>query len=72
MPTVTSADGTPLAYETTGSGPALLIVDGAMCHRGNGPARGLAAALADTYTVLLYDRRGRGDSRPLTDVQPCA
>jgi pimeloyl-ACP methyl ester carboxylesterase len=62
MPTVTSADGTPIAYETTGSGPALLIVDGAMCHRGNGPARGLAAALADTYTVHLYDRRGRGDS----------
>ncbi|GAA3960123.1 alpha/beta fold hydrolase [Actinoplanes auranticolor] len=62
MPTVTSADGTTIAYETTGTGPALILVDGAMCYRGQGPARGLAAALADTYTVYLYDRRGRGDS----------
>jgi len=62
MPTVTSADGTTIAYETTGSGPALILVDGAMCYRDQGPSRGLAAALADTYTVYFYDRRGRGDS----------
>jgi pimeloyl-ACP methyl ester carboxylesterase len=62
MATVTSADGTTIAYETTGSGPALIIVDGAMCYRDNGPARDLAAALADTYTVFIYDRRGRGES----------
>ena len=62
MPTVTSADGTTIAYETIGSGPALILVDGAMCYRDQGPARGLAAALADTYTVYFYDRRGRGDS----------
>ncbi|MEU8232967.1 alpha/beta hydrolase [Actinoplanes sp. NPDC048967] len=62
MPTVTSADGTTIAYETTGTGPALILVDGAMCYRDQGPARGLAAALADTHTVYLYDRRGRGDS----------
>ncbi|MEU8613464.1 alpha/beta hydrolase [Actinoplanes sp. NPDC048791] len=62
MPTVTSADGTTIAYETTGTGPALILVDGAMCYRDQGPARGLAAALADTYTVYFYDRRGRGDS----------
>ncbi|GAA3345092.1 alpha/beta hydrolase [Amorphoplanes nipponensis] len=62
MPTVTSADGTTIAYETVGSGPALILVDGAMCYRAQGPARGLAAALADTYTVYCYDRRGRGDS----------
>src|SRR5690349_3010578 len=62
MPTVTSADGTTIAYETTGSGPALVLVDGAMCYRASGPARPLAAALADTFTVHLYDRRGRGES----------
>jgi pimeloyl-ACP methyl ester carboxylesterase len=62
MPTVTSADGTTIAYETQGIGPALILVDGAMCHRDFGPARGLAAALADTHTVYLYDRRGRGQS----------
>lgn len=53
MPTVTSADGTTIAYETRGSGPPLILVDGAMCHRDFGPARGLATALADTYTVYL-------------------
>lgn len=62
MPTVTSADGTTIAYETQGAGPALILIDGAMCHRGNGPNRSLATALADRFTVHLYDRRGRGDS----------
>jgi pimeloyl-ACP methyl ester carboxylesterase len=59
---VTSADGTRIAYETIGHGPALIHVDGAMCYRELGPARDLAAALADTYTVHLYDRRGRGET----------
>jgi pimeloyl-ACP methyl ester carboxylesterase len=62
MPTVTSADGTTIAYETTGSGPALIFVDGAMCYRANGPSGGIAAALAGSFTVYRYDRRGRGDS----------
>jgi pimeloyl-ACP methyl ester carboxylesterase len=67
MPTVTSADGTTIAYHTQGTGPALILVDGAMCYRDFGPARGLAQALADTHTVYLYDRRGRGQSG---DTQP--
>ena len=67
MPTVTSADGTPIAYETTGRGPALVLVDGSLCHRDFGPARALAATLADTFTVHLYDRRGRGASG---NIQP--
>ena len=62
MTTVTSADGTRIAYETIGSGPALILVDGAMCYRDFGPARDLAKALADEYTVFIYDRRGRGAS----------
>jgi pimeloyl-ACP methyl ester carboxylesterase len=62
MTTVTSADGTRIAYETIGRGPALILVDGAMCYRDFGPARALAKALADDYTVYLYDRRGRGES----------
>ena len=58
----TSADGTQIAYEVTGTGPALVLVDGAMCLRGLGPSRGLATALADRCTVYAYDRRGRGES----------
>ena len=57
-----SADGTRIAYETVGTGPALVLVDGAMCQRAMGPARGLAAALRDSFTVYAYDRRGRGES----------
>ena len=62
MPTITSADGTTIAYEHSGAGPALVLVDGAMCYRGAGPMRPLAALLQDTFTVYTYDRRGRGES----------
>ncbi len=67
MSTVTSKDGTQIAYETMGSGPPLILVDGAMCYRGSGPMRPLAEALKDRFTVLIYDRRGRGESG---DTQP--
>jgi pimeloyl-ACP methyl ester carboxylesterase len=59
---VTSADGTRIAYEVHGSGPALVFVDGAMCQRTMGPSAGLAEALAPHFTVHVYDRRGRGES----------
>ena len=58
----TSADGTAIAHEVTGTGPALVCVDGAMCQRTLGPARDLAKALAGDFTVHVYDRRGRGES----------
>jgi hypothetical protein len=58
----TSADGTRIAYEVSGSGPALVLVDGALCHRAFGPSRPTAAALAEAFTVHTYDRRGRGES----------
>lgn len=60
--TVRSADGTEIAYTTLGTGPALIIVDGAFCYRDNGPAAQLASILAEHFTVLTYDRRGRGES----------
>jgi pimeloyl-ACP methyl ester carboxylesterase len=59
-----SADGTRIAYETSGSGPGLLLVDGALCQRSMGPARGLATELQGDFTVHAYDRRGRGESGP--------
>ncbi len=62
MPTVTSVDGTAVAYEQSGSGPALILVDGAMCYRAAGPMRPLAALLGEAFTVYAYDRRGRGES----------
>lgn len=58
----TSKDGTRIAYEKTGSGPALVLVDGALNSRDFGAAKNVAAALADSYTVYWYDRRGRGES----------
>ena len=58
----TSADGTRIAYEVTGTGPALVLVDGALCHRAMGPSRPTAEALAGAFTVFAYDRRGRGES----------
>ena len=60
--TITSADGTVLVYDRIGQGPALVLVDGAFCSRGFGPAPKLAPLLADQFTVYAYDRRGRGDS----------
>ncbi|MEV0826653.1 alpha/beta fold hydrolase [Nonomuraea rubra] len=62
MNIVTSPDGTPIAFTRTGEGPALILVDGAMCLRGAGPSDALAAELAGAFTVYTYDRRGRGES----------
>ncbi len=59
---VVSADGTRIAYDVTGAGPALVVVDGALCQRSMGPARALATALAGDFAVHTYDRRGRGES----------
>ena len=58
----TSKDGTRIAYESLGSGPALVLVDGALNSRAFGAAKDVAKALADSYTVYWYDRRGRGES----------
>ena len=62
MEKVISKDGTPIAVERSGNGPALVLVDGAMCSRAFGPMPPLAKQLASHFTVYHYDRRGRGDS----------
>jgi pimeloyl-ACP methyl ester carboxylesterase len=64
---VKSNDGTLIAYERAGSGPALILVDGALCSRAFGPSPQLASLLASHFTVVTYDRRGRGQSG---DTQP--
>ena len=60
----TSADGTPIAYEVHGSGPVLVLVDGALCYRGMGPSADLSEEMRSSFTVVSYDRRGRGESGP--------
>jgi len=61
MQTVTSKDGTTIAYDKTGHGPAVIHVAGAMGTRSFGlPAH--ARLLASQFTIYTYDRRGRGES----------
>lgn len=59
---IRSVDGTRIAFERTGSGPPIVLVDGSFSHLASGPARKLASLLAEDFTVVGYDRRGRGDS----------
>ena len=57
---VTSADGTRIAYDRLGQGPALVVVGGLLCdRRRTAPVAGALAAFA---TVVNVDRRGRGNS----------
>lgn len=65
--TVTSKDGTTIAFEQSGMGEPIILVDAALADR-NGTAK-LARLLAKKFTVINYDRRGRGKS---TDTHPYA
>jgi pimeloyl-ACP methyl ester carboxylesterase len=62
MHTVTSPDGTRIAYDRTGAGDPLILVAGAFSYRRYPGQVKLAELLADRFTVCNYDRRGRGDS----------
>jgi len=61
----TSRDGTTIAYDKTGKGDVVIIVLGALNSRKSGSR--LAKLLASHFTVITYDRRGRGDS---SDTKP--
>jgi pimeloyl-ACP methyl ester carboxylesterase len=67
MRSVTSRDGTLIAFDQSGQGPALILVGGASATRADEAP--LAAALAPYFTVVAYDRRARGDSG---DTRPYA
>src|SRR5436305_8390809 len=70
MQTVTSQDGTKIAFDKIGSGPAVILVNGAIAYRAFNPSMAqLAELLGKNFTVYNYDRRGRGDS---DDTQPFA
>jgi pimeloyl-ACP methyl ester carboxylesterase len=62
MSTVTSPDGTVIAYDRTGSGEPLVLVGGAFSYRRYPGQVKLAKLLSERFTVYSYDRRGRGDS----------
>ena len=67
METVTSADGTVIAYDRTGDGPKLIVSVGAFCTRHTFVA---PAELTRRFTVVTYDRRGRGDSGDTAPFAP--
>src|SRR6266481_9855754 len=60
MRKVISKDGTPIAFDQSGQGPAIILVAGATATRL--AEASLAAILARHFTVFAYDRRGRGES----------
>lgn len=62
MKTIQSKDGTTLAYDVAGKGPALIYITGATCHREFKPVQYDAEVYSTAFTVYNYDRRGRGDS----------
>ena len=59
---VTSRDGTLIAYTRMGSGPLLILVNGALGYRGMSFARKASEEFAKHFTIIDYDRRGRGES----------
>jgi pimeloyl-ACP methyl ester carboxylesterase len=67
MKSVVSADGTEIAFDEFGDGLPVIMAAGAFNTRA--ATEPLARALEQRFTVLNYDRRGRGDSG---DTQPYA
>jgi pimeloyl-ACP methyl ester carboxylesterase len=59
---VTSKDGTKIAYEVTGSGPAIMLLHGAGQTRAEWSRTDYIKRLAPNFTVIAVDLRGRGES----------
>lgn len=68
--TVTSKDGTKIGFDKVGTGPAVILVNGAMSYRWamDPTLAQLAELLSKDFTVYNYDRRGRGESTDNSDV----
>lgn len=66
MRTATAADGTKIAFEVSGTGPALMLLHGGGQTRASWKERGYLDVLAKSYTVVSVDQRGFGNSgRPV-------
>jgi pimeloyl-ACP methyl ester carboxylesterase len=57
-----SKDGTKIVYRRIGTGPVIILIDGAFCSKDFGPMPKLAPYLEEYFTVISYDRRARGES----------
>jgi pimeloyl-ACP methyl ester carboxylesterase len=62
MEFVKSKDGTFIAFDRSGEGPAVILVSGAFIDRAHAFNVELSKALASQFMVINYDRRGRGNS----------
>jgi pimeloyl-ACP methyl ester carboxylesterase len=62
-----SKDGTRIAFSKAGTGPAIIIVNGALSYSAVYDDKPLVSALSENFTIYTYDRRGRGES---TDTKP--
>lgn len=69
MDTVSSADGTSIAYEQRGDGPVVVVVNGALSVAAD--AAGLALALVEAgFRAVTWDRRARGSSGDRRGSEP--
>ncbi|MDS0476833.1 alpha/beta hydrolase [Natrinema sp. 1APR25-10V2] len=68
--TVTSADGTEIAYEQSGSGPPLVLVHGAIFDRAIWELGDVRSTFAEQTTVYAMDRRNHGDSESSDAISP--
>ena len=67
MKTITSRDGTTIAFDQIGAGRVVILVNGALGTRSHADPNSIAGILSKQFTAIDYDRRGRGDSG---DTQP--
>ena len=65
-----SSDGTPISYDRTGNGPALILVEPAGHYRERSAFDALAPLLTPDFSVIRYDRRGRGLSGDMPPYDP--
>ena len=62
MQTITSTDGTTISFDRLGQGPVIILITGALNYSKFGVVGDLVPLLSQDFTVINYDRRGRGAS----------
>jgi pimeloyl-ACP methyl ester carboxylesterase len=67
---VVSIDGTRIAFDREGTGPALVLVEPSGHDRELSAFEGLRPKLTTSFRVYAYDRRGRGDSGDAREYEP--